>query len=191
MHDFHPPEPPAAPADSPADRVRLFDAMPCDDVRFRAYNATPSRVTVCTNNVVRHTGSARDSAVTTVRCESRADACRELAERFRFPRRERGDCHLRPPIPCMIPRRRSGCYPHRPRARGRGHDGPPGGRSRAHGSAANTRANPRINPTVRGAFQRNQRTFQVAETENGGGGGSRTRVRKRVAEGIYMRVRSC
>ena len=26
---------------------------------------------------------------------------------------------------------------------------------------------------------------------NGGGGGSRTRVRKRVAEGLYMLVRSC
>lgn len=48
-----------------AGRVRAFDAMAGDDVRFRTHNATPSRVTVCTNNVVRHTGSARDSAVTT------------------------------------------------------------------------------------------------------------------------------
>ena len=110
MHDFHPPEPPAAPADSPAGRVRSFDAMPGGDVRFRAYNATPSRVTVCTNNVVRHTGSARDSAVTTVRCESRADACRELAERFRFPLREGGDCHRRPPIRPVIPCGSSCCH---------------------------------------------------------------------------------
>ena len=49
----------------PAGRVGAFDAMPGDGVRFKAHNATPSLVTVCTNNVVRHTGSARESAVTT------------------------------------------------------------------------------------------------------------------------------
>jgi len=49
----------------PAGRVGSFDSMTGDHVRFRTHSATPSRVTVCTNNVVRHTGSARDSAVTT------------------------------------------------------------------------------------------------------------------------------
>ena len=46
-------------------RVGAFESMAGDDVRFRTHKAMPSRVTVCTNNVVRHTGSARDSAVTT------------------------------------------------------------------------------------------------------------------------------
>jgi len=49
----------------PAGRVGAFESMAGDDVRFRTHKAMPSRVTVCTNNVVRHTGSARDSAVTT------------------------------------------------------------------------------------------------------------------------------
>jgi len=49
----------------PAGRCGAFNSVFREGVRFRTHNATPSRVTVCTNSVVRHTGSARDSAVTT------------------------------------------------------------------------------------------------------------------------------
>ena len=49
----------------PASRRGAFNSMFREGVRFRTHNATPSRVTVCTNRVVRHTGSVRDPAVTT------------------------------------------------------------------------------------------------------------------------------